>query len=501
MESTNVTWRPDDGSLVPIFRQLTGYLRDQITSGVLPPGARLPPQRDLAAQLGVNRSTIVAAYQELQADGFVMGRTRGGTVVLAQRAHDNGAHRAYEWHDMIDRGSFVHDMALAAEVARARALPGIGSLAQGELAPELRPAAILGELFHTAPVTAESLGYEDMYGYRPLREAIAAHMTGRGAATDPSRVLILAGAQQGLYLICRGLLQPGDTVIVEAPSHLLTLGILQTAGIRILRAPLDQHGLVPSRLEELLARQRVAMIFTTPAYQNPTGAVLAAARRASILDLCARYHVPLVEDDVYGELGFDGAAPIPLYALDRRDYVIYVSSISKSVAPGLRVGWMVSPPSVVKRLAELKYQVQYGSSSVPQWVAYQWLERGYHRAHLASVTDALQQRRDVLEEELRRQFGPLLTWQSPQGGFHLWAHVHAPVTSTAVFRAGLRAGIAIKPGSLYGVPARQAWLRLSFQHAPIAELRAAPGLLHLAIEEAARCTPEIDGFPVETAAI
>ena len=500
MDHTQMTWRPDSSSRAPLFRQLTDHLRERIVTGTLPPGTRLPPQRLLAQHLGVNRSTVVAAYSELQAAGLIAGHAGGGTVVVPREPSAMSG-IGFDWHDMIDRGTFVHDRSLAAEVAHARALPGIVSLAQGELAPELRPTAILRDLFHEVQVTDEMLAYEDMHGYQPLREAIAAMLTERGAPTVPEGVLVLAGAQQGLYLICRGLLQPGDTVIVEAPSYLLTLGVLQMAGIRILRAPIDQHGLVPDRLEELLARHRAAMIFTTPTYQNPTGAVLAAGRRVALLELCARYGVPLVEDDVYGDLGFAGVPPTPLYALDQSGHVIYVSSISKSVAPGLRAGWMVAPAHVIKRLAEMKYQMQFGVSTVPQWVAQQWLARGYHRAHLATTALALRLRRDLLEAELRRQFGSMLTWQQTEGGFHLWTQVHAPVTSTALFRAALSAGIAIKPGSLYGVPPRQAWVRLSFQHAPLDALRTVPRRLRQVVDDLAQSGQVAEGDAVAAAAM
>jgi len=502
MELGDFVWQPDENSAIPYYRQLMVYVRDQIVTGALRPGTRLPPQRALAARFRLNRSTVVAAYQELQADGLVMGRMGGGTIVVGLDSNADGTSKVFKWHEMLDRGTYVHDKSLATEVARARDHPHIIPLAQGELAPDLKPTTVMQELFHSAPITPAALSYEDRHGYRPLREAVARHMTNRGAPTDMSGVLTLAGAQQGLYVICRGLLQPGDTVVVEAPSYLLTLDVLQSAGLRVLRAPLDQHGLIVDRLEELLARRHVAMIFTTPAYQNPTGSLLAANRRARILDLCERYQVPLVEDDVYGELGFNGAAAPPLYAQDQRGLVIYVSSVSKSVAPSLRVGWLVAPPYLATRLAETKYQVQFGCSTIPQWVAAQWLDQGHHRAHIEHITRALQERRDILEDGLRRHFGPLLTWVQPRGGFHLWAEVHAPVSSTVLFRAALRAGLAIKPGSLYGMPSGHTWIRLSFQYASLADLQAAPRVLRQVVDEVIETDQDSsDGYPAEIAAM
>jgi GntR family transcriptional regulator of abcA and norABC len=479
MHYIDLAWQPDSGSPTPFFRQLAHHMRNQIRSGVLSPGTRLPPQRLLADQLGVNRSTIVAAYDELQADGLLLGQRGGGTVVCVAEGINDAV---FDWQDVLDRGAFVPDRSLAAEVASARVLPGTISLAQGELAAALRPTAALQDLFHEAPVSEEWLGYEGMYGYAPLRETIAAHMTARGAPTGPENVLSLAGAQQGLYLICRGLLQAGDTVVVEAPSYLLTLGVLQMAGIRVLRAPLDYFGLIPDRLEELLARHRVSMVFTVPAYQNPTGAVLAASRRSALLELCERYRVPLIEDDVYGELGFAGAPPVPLYARDPGGYVIHVSSISKSVAPGLRAGWLIGQPRLIKRLAEMQYQMHYGNSTVSQWVTTQWLRESRHETHLDQTRKKLLARSTVLADELRRQFGGLLTFAQPQGGFHLWARVNAPISSTSLFRRALRAGIGLKPGSLYGVPAHHCWIRLSFQHATLAELHAAPATLRAVVD-------------------
>ncbi|MDB5075436.1 MAG: Transcriptional regulatorGntR family domain Aspartate aminotransferase [Chloroflexi bacterium] len=475
MYCAHLEWQPDSSSPMPFFRQLAHHLRQLIRDGALPPGTQLPPQRSLAQQLGVNRSTIVAAYQELQADGLLQGRHGGGSVVPTAIEVENAD--VFDWQDVLDRGAFVHNRALAAEVAHARVLPGTISLAQGELAAELRPTATIQELYREAPFDAEWLGYEGMHGYQPLREAIAAQMTARGAPTEPENVLTLAGAQEGLSLICRCLLKPGDTVVVEAPSYLLTLGVLQMAGLRVLRAPVDYSGLIPSRLEELLVRNRVAMVFTVPNYQNPTGATLAQARRVALLDLCIRYRVPLVEDDVYGELGFTGQSPAPLQALDQGGHVIYLSSISKSVAPGLRIGWLIGESRLVNRLAEMKYQMHYGTGSVSQWVAQQWFQRGHHRDHLQQTRAALKIRSTVLAGELRRQFGAQLTWSEPQGGFHLWARVNAPISSTSLFRVAARAGVSIKPGSLYGVPAHRCWIRLSFQHAPVEQLREATSRL------------------------
>jgi GntR family transcriptional regulator of abcA and norABC len=474
-------WQPDADSTMPLFRQLARHVCEQIRGGLIPVGARLPPQRMLAEQLGVNRSTIVAAYQELQADGLLEGQHGGGTIVRGADDMDNAA--LFDWQDVLDRGAFVHNQALAAEVAHARVLPGTICLAQGELAADLRPTAAIQDLYRSAPFNAAWLGYEDMHGYQPLRETIAAQMTARGAPTEPENVLTLSGAQEGLYLICRCLLKPGDTVVVEAPSYLLTLGVLQMAGIRVLRAPVDYCGLIPDRLEELLVRNRVAMVFTVPAYQNPTGAVLSRARRLALLDLCMRYRVPLVEDDVYGELGFTGPSPAPLQALDQGGHVIYVSSISKSVAPGLRAGWLTGEPRLVKRLAEMKYHMHYGVGAVSQWVVDQWFERGHHRAHLEQTRAALKTRSLLLAGELRRRFGAQLTLSEPQGGFHLWARVNAPISSTSLFRRSIRAGVGIKPGSLYGVPANRCWIRLSFQNASLDQLRAAPERLRRVVDE------------------
>ena len=164
---------------MPFFRQLAHHVRNQIHAGTLAAGTRLPPQRLLARQLGVNRSTIVAAYQELQADGLLIGQSGGGTVV---RSATGSARDALDWHDLLDRGAYVQDRSLAAEVAQARTLHDSISLAHGELGADLRPTAAIRQLFHQAPVCANWLGYEGAHGYQPLREAIAERMTARGGA-------------------------------------------------------------------------------------------------------------------------------------------------------------------------------------------------------------------------------------------------------------------------------------------------------------------------------
>jgi len=157
MELGDFAWQPDENSAIPYYRQLMVYVRDQIVRGALRPGARLPPQRALAARLGLNRGTVVAAYQELQADGLVMGRMGGGTIVVGPDSDADGARKMFKWHEMLDRGTYVHDKSLAAEVARARDHSDIIPLAQGELAPDLKPTAVMRELVQSVPVTAASL--------------------------------------------------------------------------------------------------------------------------------------------------------------------------------------------------------------------------------------------------------------------------------------------------------------------------------------------------------
>lgn len=460
----------DRNSTTPLYRQLYAQARERILSGALPPGTRLPPERTLARRLGVNRTTVVNAYRELAAEGLVEGRVGHGTVVLGPpEAPGADVIRPMPW-----AGPTEAEEPLVADINAIIRRPGAISFAHGEMSPELYPAGALTELMQQVLQDSSALGYGPIAGLAPLRQAIADAM---GAAAD--EVLILAGSQIALYLISRVLLQPGDTVLLEMPSYINTLGIFDSAGVRVVPVAVDQHGLVVEGLEELMLRYQPKLLFTLPTFHNPLGVTMTLERRRRLIQLAARHQVGIVEDDPYGPLYFT-ERPVPtLKSLDPGGYVIYVSSASKAVSPALRLAWIVAAPPVVERIARARGNLDFRAALLNQRVMEAFLREGRLAEHLAKLRPALKARRDLMLKALADHMPDGVTWYVPEGGYHIWCRLPRPLTARRLLAEAGREGVAFVPGDFYGAGqmARRG-LRLNFSYPRPEEIE--PGIERLA---------------------
>ena len=453
----------DRSSSTPLYQQLRDQIRQRIFSGSLPAGTRLPPERSLANTLGVNRTTVVNAYRELAAEGLVEGRVGHGTVVMSSPTPPpEGPVRPMHWASVSEAEDPV-----VADINAVVRRPGSISFAMGEMSPDLFPTAMLGDLFGRAFAGGRApLGYGPVAGYLPLRESIAARM-----GASPGEILVLGGSQLALYLISRVLLQPGDTVVVEVPSYVNTLGLFQSAGVRVVPAPVDRDGLQVDGLGEVFLRYRPKLLFTLPTFQNPLGVTMSLERRRQLLQLAARHQVGIVEDDPYGELRFAGDSIPSLKSLDPGGYVIYVSSFSKSVTPGLRLAWLCAPPAVVERIAAARGTLDFRAALMNQWVMDQFLREGMLDQHLASLRPKLLHRRDTMVQALRHFMPAGVTWHTPSGGYHLWCTLPRPLRARRLLSEAAREGVAFIPGDYYGPgDENRRGLRLNFSYPPEAEI-------------------------------
>jgi GntR family transcriptional regulator of abcA and norABC len=219
------------------------------------------------------------------------------------------------------------------------------------------------------------------------------------------------------------------------------------------------------------------MLYTIPSFHNPTGILMTAQRRQELLKVCEAERLPIVEDDVYRELWLDTPAPPPLKAADKSGLVLYLGSMSKSLSPGLRIGWLIGPEPVIERLADIKMQTDYGSSSLSQWAAAEWLASGRYQEHIAWVREQLKKRREAAIQALDAHYSDMAEWSMPAGGFYIWLRFTVGMPIRKLFERALEAGILINPGSVYDQGAAQ-YLRLSYSYASPDELQS--GLARLA---------------------
>jgi 2-aminoadipate transaminase len=350
--------------------------------------------------------------------------------------------------------------------------PDVISFGGGMPAPELFPLERVEEA--CAKVLrdhgAASLQYSATEGYRPLRELIAGDMFRSGVRAAAENVLITAGSQQALDLIGKVFINPGDHVLVERPTYLGALQAWNAYQAQYLTVPIDDDGVRVDEVEAVL-RGGPKFVYALPTFQNPTGVTLSLDRRHRLLEVARELGVPIVEDDPYGQLRYEGDHLAPLVALDA-DNVIYMSTLSKTLAPGLRLGWMIAPVSVIDRLVQAKQGTDLHTSTFTQYVAYEIASSGFLDGHVATIRAAYRTRRDAMTAAMAEHFPAGVTWTQPQGGLFVWVRFPSHVDAAEVLKAALQQDVAFLVGSAFFVDGSgQNTARFNFSNASVERIQ------------------------------
>jgi DNA-binding transcriptional MocR family regulator len=459
----------------PLYQQVFDQLADRIRTGAFPPGFRLPPTRTLADEIGTHRNTVVRAYEDLETAGFVSSQVGRGTFVSTPPRGALSAVAAERpplpWAQLTSRA------AQAEPLTRSDRLPHHGggseviNLTRMQPSPDLLPHDLLRRCVDHVLRTqgAKMLRYAPREGITRLRALIAADLARQGVPATPDDVVVTAGSQQALDLVARTLINPGDTFLVDDATFTGALNVLAAAGARLVGVPSDAEGPDLGALERL-ERSGAKGFYVMPNHNNPTGHRISAARREALVDWSHRAGVPLVEDDYAADLNLDGN-PLPpaLRALDGE--VIYLSTFSKRLIPGLRIGFLVCPLAFRARLLALKQTTDLCTSPITQEALAEFLERGYLRAHLSRVIPEYRRRRDALDKGLAAHIPTALKWRRPDVGVTLWLPLPAIYPPEAVFEEAQRAGVLVSPSTLSTLdPQRHTGVRLVFCAEPPARL-------------------------------
>lgn len=313
------------------------------------------------------------------------------------------------------------------------------------------------------------LGYEEPKGNLSLRKKIADYLKGQGIYVSPDSILIVSGAIQALQLISIGLLPKGASILLEKPSYLYSLNVFQSAGIRLIGMPLDERGLDVSYIAKYKKQFNASILYTIPSFHNPTNFSMDTKKRTEVMEICNEIGLPIIEDAVYQDLWFDAPISKPLKAYDKNGIVLHIGSMSKVISPGLRIGWIVGSEPVIQRLADIKMQTDYGSSSISQQIAAEWFTNGLYDEHLQFVRTKLKKRRDFMLQMLEKYCHDIATWYEPAGGFYIWLHMNIPVSNRSLFDKALKEKVLLNPGTLYDRSANQ-FLRLSYSYATLEEI-------------------------------
>ena len=456
---------------LPLYKQVVQRIEILVTSGKLPPGERLPAERVLARLMEVNRSTIIRALDELTDRGVLWRKRGSGTYV----SNDRWGVQNYAMSNWQGPSAPVYSRTEAAfrrnaAIAREKALQDgvrFDDLSGDGLARDLLPDIPTPATMWEEAVAAEQ-GNEAAYlGLTSFRKSVQEYLAQTAGFSVPlEEILITSGSRQALFLIIQCLLKPGDAVGIEAPSYCYSLPIFQAAGLRLFALPMDGEGVVPEGLERVANRHSLKMIFLNPVFHNPTGTVMADARKKIVLDFCAKARIPIVEDDAYSQLYFESMCGLsPVKAYDARGQVMYTGSLSSYAGGNLRAGWLVAPRPVITRLADARLMMDAGLSVMPQILATAYLD-SVAATHLPRLRAALASRAEAMTSRICTILSGDVEMEPPRGGLYCYPRlgVMGEKAYAAAQEAFVRHGLLPALGESFGDARRAFRFNISLFH-------------------------------------
>ncbi len=428
----------DPASREPVYLQIAHALMHEIHRGRLRPGDSLPGQRTLAAQLGVSRNTVMAAFRELQAEGWVLAASGEGSTV----APDPPTQVPGDGGPPLPMG---FDLNTPVPPPEKEAPIRMFKVASGVPDPCLLPGAALARAYRRALTLnrQSALSLEDPQGHPKLRESLARMLAGtRGIPAAPDQLLITRGSQMAAFLVAEALCRPGDAVAVEALGDRRAWEVIAKTGARCLPVPVDAAGVSIEILEAILRQGPLRAVLVTPQRQYPTLAVLAEVRRTRLLELAAHHRFAIIEVDQESEFQFEGRPTAPLAARDPAGVVIHVGTLSKVFSPSLRLGFVHAPLPLIVRMRELRLGFDRQGDMVLERAMAELMEDGELARHINRMHRVYRVRRDILCAALRRELGDRISVEAPSGGLALWVTVREGIDAFAWASRRARSGSA-----------------------------------------------------------
>lgn len=440
---------------MPLYKQLAESMGDLIARTQAQTGDRLPPTRKLARQLGLNRTTVSAAYRLLEESGLITGYVGKGSFVARREAAAPGPRR--NWDAILPPlDSLFLPSTAKAEISFATSRPN------SEAFPLAHFRRLSKEVID-GPDAAEILQLGSPHGFPPLRRYLIEQSAAQGIARPGDGLIVTNGCQQALDLVSRLFASDRRSVAVEDPAYHGLLRVLARAGANLIPIPVGEAGLDLDGLEEVLQRQRPALLIVTPSFQNPTGATIPLDRRKRLVEMAQRFDLVLVENDIYSELRYQGNALPSLKELDETGNTILLRSYSKVAFPGLRVGWVIAPHSVIARLADAKQISDLHSDQLSQAVLLRFAESGELAHHLERTRRAGAERLNAALRACERYLPPRSQFSRPEGGMSLWIELPAPLTADSLLARVQERGVDFLPGRFFSAGSSHARnLRISF---------------------------------------
>ncbi|QJD58445.1 PLP-dependent aminotransferase family protein [Pseudomonas sp. gcc21] len=432
---------------VPLYQRIAQQLAEDIVKGFYQPGERVPSVRKLSMQKGVSHATVLQAYATLEDQELIRARPQSGYYVHRSPALTAPTPEM----SVVEAPHAVTRSGIIAEILRQSRRPGVIPLGAAVPCSEYLPLRALHQQvskvtrFHSQ----RAFDYSFSPGYEPLRRQVAMRMRDAGAVVDPAQVVITNGCVEALQLCLRTITRPGDLIASESPSYYGLVQLCELLGLKVVEIPTDpESGLSLERLEEAAQRWPIKALVLTSRAGNPMGATMPEHRQRALVEMMSRHDIRIIEDDVYGELMFDQGQSRALKAFDRADTVMYCSSFSKTISPGLRTGWVIAGPQQ-DAIERLQTFTTLSACSVSQMAVSAYLENGGYDRHLRHVRQAYRKNLSCFQLAVQQYFPAGTQISRPKGGFILWLSMPAQVDARMLFNQALEQNISIAPGLVF----------------------------------------------------
>jgi GntR family transcriptional regulator/MocR family aminotransferase len=449
----------DEKSDAPLYRQIYETIRRSILSGGLPSGRQLPASRLLAKQLGVSRMTVVNAYEQLLAEGYLEGRAGAGTFVAAHLPEEFLQASGFERLELQEKpltrkvilSEYGSKLAQNSKIIlRHHGATALVPFQHGVAAIDEFPFGVwakIAQKWHKRPPTSV-LNYGDAVGFQPLRDAIAVHLAAaRGVRCTPEQIIITNGTQQALDLIGRIFLSESEDVCLEDPGYIGARDIFTATGARIVPVPIDDEGFDVQNARKRSLKTR--LIYVTPSHQFPLGVTMSLARRLSLLEWARERDAFVIEDDYNSEYRYSGRPLASLQGLDGDGRVIYVGTFSKTIFPALRLGYLVVPADLMEVFAAARALTDLHSPVIEQAVLAEFISERHFARHIRRMRAMYEERQQTLVEEARKNLGSMLDVTAAKAGMHLIGWLPDGISDREVSRRAAEAGLNLAPISAY----------------------------------------------------
>lgn len=448
----------DRDSPKPLYRQIIDELKSLIDQGAIGINQSLPSTRKLAENLGVNRSTVIRAYEELQALGYLRSKPGSYNTVLRRRkeveynperqsliswgqASTASSRELYKIFQRYSPESPIHSKLDRKAI----------NIAQLDLDSRLYPMDEFRRCVNQVLLNfgSEPLRYGSYKGYQPLRESIAQRLRLHSISVSAEEILITNGAQQAIDLIIRLLADSNKAVAIEVPTYANIIPILQFNGVKIRGIPMRKEGMDLNVLEKALDRDKVSFVYTIPNFQNPTGITTNHQHREKLLNICLKYKAPIVEDGFEEDMKYFGKVPLPIKSIDDQNIVIYLGTFSKALFPGLRIGWVTADKECINRLTSIKRFSDLTSGNLVQMAMHEFLKNGYYDLQLKRLHRIFRKRMQLALKTMENYFPSRVWWTRPPGGYTIWVKIPKKLDETQLHEFMLKYGVIVSPGSYY----------------------------------------------------